>query len=280
MLTGFECDEDHTSWLAGAALWACGAVAGCMLALVVAGDATSTISHWQVLVLACVVSLVSLGIRLPVLFASCTIPPWLTHAVWMIAFFAQVNWAGFLAMRAPNATVAAEAIIICWGMELWLLVVCRNKISWPGKLLGRTVMESQTALPSAEFPSAHRKLEQHDASEEEQGDVRRELVDGIDEDGQRYLSGSVRIVFEPNQRIETVVLGFCPALDGPAHLELECDSEEVTAKVEHATETGARIVVRRQSAAEQISREQLCTNLEWFAQAADPSLSARTLNLP
>ena len=270
MLTGFECDEDHTSWLAGAALWASGAVAGCLLAIA-SLDASSTILHWQVLVLACSVSLVSLGLRLPVLFAKCEIPEWLSHAIWMIALFAQINWSGFLAMRAPNATVAAEAIIICWGMEAWLFVACRSKLTWLGRLFGQQPSPT-TSLKSAVLDrnsTALREAEQADAPDEECGDVRREFVDGIDENGKRYLSGSVQVRFEPNQRLETIVLSFCPALDAHPAVELECESEEVTAKVEHATEIGARILVRRQSSLEQLSNESLSTSIEWFAQASD-----------
>lgn len=284
MLNGFECDEDHTSWLAGAALWASGAVAGFALAFATGG--ASTVPHWQLLLLACAVSLVSLAIRLPVLLANCAIQPWLLHAVWILPFFAQVNWAGFLAMRAPNATIAAEAIIICWGMEAWLLVTCRNKLTWIGTLLGRSTAVQASAL-TAEKPSVVRsEVEQHSLvtdkadTADESTDVRRELVDGIDDDGNRYLSGSVRICFEPNQRTDTIVLGFCPVLDSPVHLELECESEEVVAKVEHVTETGARISVRRQSSPEQLREEQLYTTIEWFAQTSDLSATSRSVNLP
>jgi hypothetical protein len=265
MLSGFECDEDQTGWLAGLAVWATGAAAGCLLAVATVEPA---LLHWQVLALAVIVSLVSLGLRLPVMLAHCPDREWLVHALWMLAAFAQINWAGFLAARSASGTIAAEAILICLGLEVWLLMrfVARGRLPWLQQLfLGNANREGE----------APAELGNREDDDEELGEIRREVVDGIDENGQRYLSGSVRVQFDAQQRSEGFVLSFCPAFESVASVELECESEDVTAKVEHATETGARIVVRRQS----IEDAKIVT-VDWFATARTNSTARQTLNLP
>lgn len=271
MLSGFECDEDQSGWLAGIAVWSVGAGAGCLLAV---ASIEPSLPHWQVLALAVVVTLVSLGLRLPVMLAQCSDRTWLVHAVWMLAVFAQINWAGFIAARSASGTIAAEAILICLGPEVWLLVIfmARGQLPWLQQIISRgapfdaTKPNRETEAPAEPRPALN-QLSLVDAANEVRGedpgeeftDIRREFVDGVDENGQRYLSGSVRLQFAPQQRTETFVLSFCPALDGKADVELECDSEEVTAQVEHATETGARILVRRSN----IGDASLVT-VEWF----------------
>ncbi len=291
MLSGFECDDDQTGWLAGAALWATGAATGCMLAI---ADTGLSLTHWQVLGLAVLVSIVSLGVRLPVLLSKCKVPTGLLHAIWIFAFFAQVNWAGFLAIRAPSGMIAAEALLICLGIEAWLLFATRARLPWFFSLFDGFDSPASSVAASLSTPansatqsqmnhtSKHARdsatcdtAEQKCAHEEEVGDIRREFVDGIDENGERYLSGLVKVYFEPNQRTEAVVLSFCPALTAPASLELECDTEDATARVEHATETGARFLVRRDNVT-----ESACVSVEWFAQASSEALQHRQLNLP
>ena len=312
MLSGFECDDDQTGWLAGAALWATGAAAGFLLAI---ADPTVSLVHWQVLVLALAVSIVSVGVRLPVLFAKCDVPAWLLHAIWMFAFFAQVNWAGFLATRAPSGMIAAEALLICFGIEAWLMYAGRSKLPWffslfdgfdpqsdsksnsqsGARAVGSVITannasSNKTTLQISREESPHslrlaretfsahateKHAEQYAEPEDDGADIRREFVDGIDENGMRYLSGLVKLDLEPNQRTEVILLSFCPALSAPANIELECDDEQVTAKVEHATETGARILVRRS----QIS-DAATVSVEWFAQASDDSRHTQPANLP
>ncbi len=289
MLSGFECDEDHTGWLAGVAVWATGASAGCLL---VVSTVEPALLHWQVLALAVVVSLVSLGLRLPVMLARCPGRVWLVHALWMLAFFAQINWAGFLATRSATGTVAAEAILICLGLETWLLIVfvARGELPWlqhlfsgnadePVDAVLRTNREGEANVDPMSRPTeaslsppGNQPLEDEN---EELGEIRREFVDGIGDNGQRYLSGSVRVQFDVQQRSEEFALSFCPALDGVAEVELECDSEDVKAKVEHATETGARISLRRQSIGEATT-----VTVEWFATASAHSSAVHSMNLP
>ncbi len=283
MLSGFECDEDQTGWLAGIAVWTVGAAAGCLVAV---STVEPALMHWQVLAAAVAVSLVSLGLRLPVMLTQCTDRVWLVHAVWMLAVFAQVNWAGFLAIRSSSGTIAAEAIAVCLGLEIWLLVlfVSRGQLPWLKQFFNGSTIATQpvasaplTSNPLATSDNLIDQLPQNQSEdiEEERGDIRRELVDGIDENGQRYLSGSVRVNFDAEQRTESFVLSFCPALNGIAEVELECDTEEVTAKVEHVTETGARVLVRRQSIG-----ETSVVSVDWFAVATRDAPVQHSLSLP
>lgn len=311
MLLGFECDQDQTGWLAGLAVWTTGAATGCLLA--VAGVEPALL-HWQVLALAVAVSLVSLGLSLPALLSHCSTRIWLVHAVWMLAFFAQINWAGFLAARSANATIAAEAMLICLGPEAWLLIVfiARGQLPWLQQLFisnaigisadaeeskavngllaqsdwethhGQQPLEiyREGRTPTAPSPSsadASPSLGNTRPSDkvEKQDDIRREFVDGVDENGMRYLSGSVRLPFEASQRTAGFVLSFCPAFEGTAIVELECDSEDVTAKVEHATEIGARITVRRAT----VGQSAMAT-VDWYATATSNSPEQQPVNLP
>jgi hypothetical protein len=281
MLSGFECGEDQTGWLAGLAVWATGAAAGCLLAVATVEPA---LLHWQVLALAVAVSLISLGLRLPVMLAQCPERAWMVHAVWMLAFFAQINWAGFFAARSASGTIAAEAILICLGLEAWLLIVfvARGDLPWLQQLISGNATEAVGVIDESKLKSVlvHEQMPTHQATEaderqEQLGDIRREFVDGIDENGQRYLSGSVRVAFDSQQRTDGFVLSFCPALDGVADVELECDSEDVMAKVENATETGARITVRRLGIGEVKT-----VTVDWFATASATSPTPHAMNLP
>jgi len=290
MLSGYECDENQTGWLTGLAVWATGAAAGCLLGVATIEPA---LLHWQVLALAVAVSLVSLGLRLPVMLSQCSDRNCLVHAVWMLAFFAQINWAGFLAVRSSNGTIAAEAILICLGLEAWLLVmfIARGQLPWLQQVFsGNADVQLAVAKESTDNREGEAPAEQvtcsagaaisqvgtlHEYQDEVLGEITREFVDGIDENGQRYLSGSVRAQFTPQQRTETFVLSFCPALDGIADVDLECDSEDVSAKVEHATETGARIIVRRSSVGDATT-----VTVDWFATTSSTSTSPHSMNLP
>ena len=274
MLSGFECDDDHTGWLAGLVAWSVGAAVACFFAV---ETIEPVLPHWQVLALAVAVSLVSLGLRLPVLLLSCSDRAWLVHAVWMFALFAQINWAGFLAARSSSGTIAAEAMLICLGLEAWMLVraIGRGELPWLQQFISGTAMVETAEIQlenTAHLKPAIGELP-NEVEDEEDGDIRREYVDGIDENGQRYVSGSVRVHLHEQQRTETFALSFCPALDGVAEVELECESEDATAKVENATETGARITVRRT----QVGEDAFIT-VAWFATASQTS--AQSVNLP
>ena len=282
MLSGFECDHDQTGWLAGVAVWATGAAAGCLIAV---ATLEPTLSHWQVLALAVAVSLVSLGLRLPVMLSLCPNRTWLVHAVWMLGFFAQINWAGFLAARSANGAIAAEAILICLGPELWLLIlfIARGQLPWLQQIFAGNSEETVAGGEESKFAKsvivnetlAANHATEGDEAHEQLGDIRREFVDGIDELGARYLTGSVRVQFDAQQRGEGFVLSFCPALDGVADVELECDSEDATAKIEHATEIGARITVRRATIGQAAT-----VKVDWYATAAARSRREHSMNLP
>lgn len=274
MLLGFECDDDHTGWLAGLVAWSVGAAVACFFAV---ATIEPVLPHSQVLALAVAVSLVSLGLRLPVLLTSCADRVWLVHAVWMFALFAQINWAGFLAARSSSGTIAAEAMLICLGFEAWLLVraVARGELPWLQQFFSGNAMGETAEIQRENVaPIKHAMGELTDeADEDEDADISREYVDGIDENGQRYVSGSVRVRLHEQQRTETFALSFCPALDGIAQVELECESEDATAKVENATETGARITVRRTQIGEAAS-----ITVAWFATASQTP--TQSMNLP
>ncbi len=280
MLADFECDEDRTGWLSGNVLWATGAAAGCLLAV---STNPPPLEHLQVLCAAMIVSAISVGLRLPVLTTQCPVPAWLAHAAWLFGIFAQVNWTGFIAARAPTVTIACEGVFICLGLEAWLTwVLLRNqRLNWLGSLLRGSTEAPLSSLTSSQVNASavHREGALRPSSstaaglvaaenETELDDIRREYVDGFDEQGVRYLSGTVRITLDAGQRHDVILLSFCPALDAPALLETECDSEEAIIKVEHTTETGARISVRRTKA-----DHALHLAIDWFAQAQEADAS-------
>ncbi len=291
MLSGFECDEDQTGWVAGVAVWSTGAAAGCLLAVATVGN---PLVHGQVLALAILISLVSLGLRLPVMLSTCPSREWLVHAVWMLGFFAQVNWAGFLAARSATNTIGLEAIAICLGLEVWLVVhfAMLGKLPWLKNLIiGEMVMSDETSeepLTSAviglkENSSDSKPLKLTIETEDEMeapGEILREFVDGLDENGQRYLSGSVRVAFEKQQRTEYFVLSFCPAFSKVPSVELECDSEWASAAVENVTESGARIAIRRRLGNDPTDEAQSIVTVDWFANLAEDCEPVAPARLP
>ncbi len=262
MLSGFKDNaDDQSGWLAGLALWTCGAVAGLLVAIVSNAHALSPL---EVLIVALCVSAISICLRLPVLLCDRPVPTSLSHALWLLGAFAQLNWSGFLALRASNGLVAAEALFICCVSEIGLarVLIQHGKLTWLGALKQVWLREFKGQVETSQAV-ANEIQSAASLSLETPGKFQRVTRDAIDEQGERFLSGTVRFEMTANQRSETIVISFYPPLESPAEMEFELDSEELTARTESTTQSGARIVVRRQNA---LSAGIYA--LEWFAKAS------------
>ncbi len=282
MLSGFKDNaDDQSGWLVGLALWTCGAAAGLLVATVSNAPA---LSQFEVLLIAFYVSAISICLQLPILLCDRPFPTSLGHALWLLGAFAQLNWSGFLAMRASNGLVAAEAICICLVSEVWLARVLtkHGKLTWLEALkqawlreftapLDVSAQYSRTGQVEAE-PEIHCS---ETTSMEEPTGLQRVTRDAIDAQGERYLTGAVRFEMAANQRSETIVINFYPPLERLAQIELETDSEDLTARTENSTQTGARIVVRRQKAVTAGSY-----SLEWCARSSSSMESEKLFVLP
>jgi hypothetical protein len=282
MRIGFnENAVDHSGWLAGLALWAFGAAASVFVAVFTSAQAMGLI---EILFVASLLSAMSLALRLPVLLCSRVQPNSLVHAMWLLGAFAQLNWAGFLAVRSANGMVAFLAISVCLATEAWAtyLFLSKGRLNWLQEL-SRACLNEWKAPNAAVPPSALVKpsdagevdLRQDDGVEDSVDELIRITRDAIDENGSRYLSGTVHFQMPKSQRTETIVLSFCPPLDAIAEVDLETDCEEITAKVEHVTESGARLTVRRQKVAAAGAYA-----LEWFARAGSESRTGGSTLLP
>lgn len=268
-MLGQWCEEDDPlHWLIALGVWAAGAGSGW---LVVCCVTTPDVAHWPAVGTAIIVSLITLALQYPLLTLRCPMPLALQHLQWLLGLLTQINWAGFLATRVDNSLVAAVVIIICLAAQglLTYQLLAMGKLAWlssPGLTNPQAPSSPSAKAPEAALPTMDRwdkPVDDEDpAAEPSGGEIRRQWVDAVDESGLRYLAGTVKVDLAVNQRQETIVLAFCPALDSVANLELECDSEEVTLVVDHVTETGARISLRRQG-----PLAANCVSIDWYATA-------------
>jgi hypothetical protein len=244
-MLGRWCDEDDPfHWLLALGIWSVGACAGWIVVWCVP---TPEVAHWPAVGTTIIVSLVTIALQYPVLISRCPISVSAVHLVWLLGLFAQLNWVGFFATRVDSSLVATVVITVCLSLQAILtsMFIRRGKLTW---LWPWPISPARAAQLSAS-EAAGASVESEDfcsAAEETTGQIQRKFVDGLDALGVRYVSGVVYLDMAENQRTESFVVSFCPALNNVADVELECEAEELAATVDHATEAGARIVIRRQ----------------------------------
>ncbi len=76
--------------------------------------------------------------------------------------------------------------------------------------------------------------------------VRRQ-TDSIDSEGKRIITGEVLVRLQPGQKVESIVISFQPPFLKPPEVELECESDSVTATLVNCTPRGMRVTAKRRS---------------------------------
>lgn len=246
------------------------------------------------------VVIISVALRWPLLHPTLPVAILVEHVIWLLAITACLNWIGFLFLIAARSAEVMPTVMLWIVGEAWLVSRISNsdRLAWlkacwkpVPEQLGRVFSASSSStkasinqvttkqLPAT--PTPPRELasdtELKTGFDSDSGELRRS-VEGINEDGERYMTGEIRIDFAPGQASETVVIGFCPALRGAPSIEAETadiadvdehsggfddgdfDEDSLAIRVIHCTPAGARIIVRRST-----SQDRRVVNLTWYA---------------
>lgn len=307
-------DKQETSmWIALAAVWLSASLLA-WLATLVGMVSVPSISGDRLILLATLVAGVSLALRLPILTESPITTCFTNQVVWLLTLAANVNWFGCLCLRAEGWLDALPAAVVLGAGEVWV----HRKVNLHGCL--PDLCASLSALrPKKWFPAtASRALEtefrnQHLQNKHlqnadlekpsELGQFQRQTFAGVDEEGQPYCSGEIRVELEPLQTTASLVVAFSPTFAGTPMVELESEvenagdtdgahsseeganatflmdandaasTEELAAQVTTCTPAGMRIHLRRSAAAAVTHKVHI---VRWYASL--PPGGAQTLD--
>jgi hypothetical protein len=306
--------RENTVWLSLASLWAVGGFVA-WLSSVGRAEAWNDSSSGLTL-LALLASATTLALRQPILSSPPGARLASTHAVWLLTMLATVNWLGFFALQAHSWSEALPAVLLLGLAEAWfhtqvwqgtaLPWLRENCAAFTRRLSGFRVFAGDAVppqplsepLPIAPFTSAEGTLaadpvvppshalhvleiEEEEACEadaSEQGTIERRTVQGVDEQGRRYLSGEIQVSLAAQQTSATLSIAFSPPFVGEPDVDFECEGagEGVAVQLIHSTPAGMRLSLRQAANPEPINFP-----LQWYA--AEVELSAppqSSLTLP
>lgn len=241
-----------------------------------------------------------------------------THGLWLASLFASTYWLAFALASAGSFFDALPAILLLVFSEAaqhasldyrhlpWLtgvvteasLAVRRRWLSWVDanpdpQLLPKSTRRSEAgALGDISAPSSGTLLSDTDPDpgETDLHDFDRKTTDGVDESGKRFLAGEIRGSLLGDWQIQNLVVGFCPAFERVPEVELELETDGLSATLEHCTQAGMRVQLRRRPHAVATLGEHSPSaaagdadgpfaeryQLGWFAQAAGRTATGDT----
>lgn len=254
--------QENAVWVCSATIWSVG---GLIAWLAAANSPQTWIGSSSGLVILAVLSTaISIALRLPILCS----PPKTTlasdHAVWLVSTFASVNWLGFLALQAPQWSDAWPLAMILLLGESWFHVTAwrRNALPWLREMLVHLV----SPVAQLGVDTNHQSLVERNQTLVErnqthlEGRVQRSIVDGVDEQGRRYLSGEIRVAMAAGQTAESIVVSFTPAFVGAPEVDFDCEIEGVEVHLINLSPAGMRLGIRRSTGTEPVD-----FSLPWYA---------------
>jgi len=227
--------QETSIWIALAAVWLSASLLA-WLATMVGMVSVPSISGDKLILLATLVTGISLSLRLPILTERPITTCFTNQLVWLLTLAANMNWFGCLCLRAEGWLDALPAAVILAAGEVWvhrkvnlqgcLPEVCASlSVLRPGKWF--------TAMASSAFENLFR--DQHLQNKHLQnaelenpsalGQFQRQTFAGVDEEGQPYCSGDIRVELEPLQTTASLVVAFSPTFAGMPVVELESEVE-------------------------------------------------------
>lgn len=213
---------------------------------------------------------VSAALRSPAITALRPTNPLLDRSVWLLGLSANINWLGMLTLRSGTMFPVVLVGLIGFAIEVWLFQIARNS----GRLNEFTRNPHEDPPPtlstfhdpsSAESTNNLAELKDKDTFAESSLRVSRTTEDGVDEQGNRYMSGEIRTQWNPDQKTQTVVVGFTPAFRLEPDVEFEMDSSEYSVRLVHCSQAGMRLNVKRLASSRAESSEANGTTLVWYA---------------
>ncbi len=227
---------------------------------------------------------VTTALRLPALTSTWAIPKRDKLLAWLLGIGANINWLGMLALRSdalfPITMVSAIAILV----EMWLfqamqtesrtsrLATIQKAVDEDNSVDGQTSAQAQGELPARSI--ALQSGSENVIAENDPGGDRALIVrsseDGIDEDGNRYLSGQIHTRWQLGQKAQTIIIGFTPAFRSKPFVDIEVDSPEFSVRCVNCTQTGIRLNIKRgvrsdSSGNGSLLENQVVATLVWYA---------------
>lgn len=281
--------QETSIWIALAAVWLSASLLA-WLASLVGMVSVPSISGDRLILLATLVAGVSLALRLPILTEAPVTTCFTNQVVWLLTLAANVNWFGCLCLRAEGWLDALPAAVVLGAGEVWVHRKVNLHGCLPDLCASLSAMRPGKWFPAAawsafetEFRDQHlqnKHLQNADLEKpSELGQFQRQTFAGVDEEGQPYCSGDIRVELEPLQTTASLVVAFSPTFAGMPVVELESEvesagdiggahnsgeganatflmdandaasTEELAAQVTTCTPAGMRINLRRSAAA-------------------------------
>lgn len=284
--------EENLTWLILAAIWACG---GGLAWFASFSNSADTVAGSTITAMALIVASISVALRLPILTGSPHSSEHSDQVVLMLGYAATVNWWGCLLIRSSSLVEALPATLVLSVSEYWVhrRFLMDKRFDWMGiaflnvnrqwHRLTRALFDADPVSSSDHSDGAlHTAFDSRQTSIEQDSEISgsaawsvhglhgepagaaRYSQEGIDEEGRRYMSGNVRIQFEPGQSSTDVIVGFCPPFEGEPDLEFEVDHEDVIARLANCTPSGMKIWLRRAGGSDSVDQA-LGIELQWYA---------------
>ncbi len=265
----FSEHQENAVWISMATLWAIGACGAWISAVLAPWH--SEISGSLLTILAMLTACASLALRLPILSSPPETSQFCDHLIWLLTGCATANWLGFFVVQSPALVDAFPAIAALAFGEVWFHTIAFRKglLPWLSDGFARLIEQlsslgSDTCEPADGLKQENLHLEIQQLGFDGSENITRHEICGIDENGGRYMSGTIRVSLADGQKHETIVVGFCPAFVGQPNVDFECNAEDISWELINCSPAGMRIGVRRSQAETSTDFE-----LQWYAAQAE-----------
>ncbi|MCC7335086.1 MAG: hypothetical protein IT422_08315 [Pirellulaceae bacterium] len=254
--------QEHALWLSLSSLWAIGGTVAWLFSL--GGSTGWNGSGSELTMLAIFAAATTLALRLPIL----TSPPSTSlrndHIVWLLTSFAAINWLGFFVLQTHSWSDAIPVVLLFGLAETWFHTQVGRCAALPWLRESCEILFRSLGALGRE-PTVERRFEMADT--DPHGSVERTTVQGLDEQGRRYLSGTIRASLAAEQSTRTLSIAFSPPFAGEPDVDFEFEGPEceesgddVSVYLIHTTPAGMRLGLRRT-----LSTEAVDFPLQWYA---------------
>ncbi len=251
--------QENALWLSLSSLWAIG---GAMAWLASLGNSTDWNGSTSGLaMLALFAAATTLALRLPILSSPPSTSLLSDHAVWLLTSFAAVNWLGFFALQALSWSDAISVAMLFGLAEVWFhrQVWRCAALPWLREGCAKSFRSLSTL---GREPAIARQSFKHQSDTNEHGFVERSTLQGLDDQGQRYMSGRIMVSLAADQSTHSLSIAFSPPFVGQPDVDFECEGpgDDVSVHLIHNTPGGVRLGLRRTSSSEAVDFP-----LQWYA---------------
>lgn len=269
--------QPNILWVGMSAVWWLGSLVSWMVAYLQPEMAAAnrllleenSLSGSSALATGILIVLISATLRLPAITVSAGTSPQQNLLVGLLGAGANVNWLGMLCLRSELLGYVLLPIGLAVAVEysLWFLGRRGGTMIWPdwsqlfqskGSADSPQVRAADTAqwrskdasvdcsAPSNDISSIEEPTDQARRSGQADGErLSRTMMDQIDADGQRLLTGEIFLDWQQGQKSQILVVGFVPAFTSIPFVELEAECSQTTVRCLNCTQSGLRVELKR-----------------------------------